>query len=212
MNDERLLFTRDFELVALDFEVQPYLDQLAANSELWDSGRDFRHIPRYGGELSPHRESQDIWVRHQNYEHLPAYDEPGGMEGMLKPEVSEWYAESKKLPAAFDMADAVCRVTRAIQLGGHYIIKVPAGKQVYPHRDFSWHSTYYDKYMVILQTAPEGVSFGWERSGILIPEAGDLWRFENDTVHWVLNSSEEDVLIATFSVRTFDRDRREILA
>ena len=44
----------------------------------------------------------------------------------------------------------------------------------------------------------------------MIPETGDLWNFENDTVHWVMNDSDEDMIIATFSVRTFDMDRREM--
>ena len=105
-----------------------------------------------------------------------------------------------------DMAETVCKYLGAIQLGGHYVIKVPAGKKVYPHIDFSWHSTYYNKYMVILKTQP-GVVFGWEHSGNLIPLTGDLWNFENNTKHWVYNDSDEDVLIATFSVRTFNMDR-----
>ena len=62
--------------------------------------------------------------------------------------------------------------------------------------------------MVILKTQP-GVVFGWERSGNLIPLTGDLWNFENDTNHWVYNDSDEDMLIATFSVRTFNMDRRD---
>lgn len=206
---ERATATQDFNLVATGFDTQPYLDQLAENPELWDM-RDFRKVSRYNGQLSPHRESNDIWVRHQSYDGLGDYDKPDGLESIHKPAVSEWYPESLKLPAAFDMAEKVCLALGAIQMGGHYVIRLEAGKKVYPHRDFSWHSTYYNKYMVILKTQ-EGVTFGWDRSGLLIPETGDLWNFENDTVHWVINNSNEDMLIATFSVRTFDMDRKEAL-
>ena len=205
---ERATATQDFNLVATGFDTQPYLDQLAENPELWDM-RDFRKVSRYNGQLSPHRESNDIWVRHQSYDGLGDYDKPDGLESIHKPAVSEWYPESLKLPAAFDMAEKVCLALGAIQMGGHYVIKLEAGKKVYPHRDFSWHSTYYNKYMVILKTQ-DGVTFGWDRSGLLIPETGDLWNFENDTVHWVINNSNEDMLIATFSVRTFDMDRKEV--
>lgn len=204
----RTIATRDFNLVATGFDTKPYLDQLIANPELFDQGRDFRKVPRYGGELSPHRDSQDIWVRHQNYESMGNYDTDAGRESILKPAVSEWYAESIKLPAAVDMAEKVCHVVGAIQMGGSYVIKIGAGKKVHPHSDFSWHSTYYNKYMVILKTQP-GVIFGWGRSGNLIPETGDMWNFENDTTHWVNNDSDEDMMIATFSVRTFDMDRKE---
>lgn len=205
---ERVTATQDFNLVATGFDTQPYLDQLALCPELWDV-RDFRKVSRYNGQLSPHRESNDIWVRHQSYDGLGDYDKPDGLESIHKPAVSEWYPESLKLPAAFDMAEKVCLALGAIQMGGHYVIRLEAGKKVYPHRDFSWHSTYYNKYMVILKTQ-EGVTFGWDRSGLLIPETGDLWNFENDTVHWVINNSNEDMLIATFSVRTFDMDRKEV--
>jgi hypothetical protein len=204
----RSLVMQDFNLVKTGFGTIPYLEQLSASPELWDSGRDFRKVPRYGGELSPHRESQDIWVRHQNYTDMGEYDTAAGRESIMKPAISVWYPEALKLPASIDMAQEVCRTVGAIQMGGHYVIKLGAGKKVYPHIDFSWHSTYYNKYMVILKTQP-GVIFGWDRSGILIPETGDLWNFENNTVHWVNNDSNEDMLIATFSVRTFDMDRRE---
>ena len=206
-NNGRLVPKKDFTLVGVNFNVLPYMAQLNAHPELWEQSRDFRKVPRYNGELSPHRESHDIWVRHQNYEALGEYDTEEGRESIMKSAISEWYPESLKLPAAVDMAEAVCRHLSAIQLGGHYVIKIPAGKKVYPHSDWSWHSTYYNKYMVILKTQP-GVVFGWERSGNLIPLTGDLWNFENDTNHWVYNDSDEDMLIATFSVRTFNMDRR----
>ena len=64
--------------------------------------------------------------------------------------------------------------------------------------------------MVILKAQP-GVRFGWDRSGILLPETGDLWNFENDSTHWVINDSDEDMLIATFSLRTFEMDRQAVL-
>jgi hypothetical protein len=204
----RTIAMQDFNLVATGFDVKPYLEQLAANPDLWDT-RDFRKVARYNGQLSPHRESNDIWVRHQSYDGLGKYDTPEGAASVHVPSISEWYPESLKLPAAFDMAEKVASQLGAVQMGGHYIIRLGAGKKVYPHRDFSWHSTYYNKYMVILKTQ-DGVKFGWERSGILIPETGDLWNFENDTVHWVVNDSDEDMIIATFSVRTFDMDRKEV--
>ena len=207
-NNGRLVPKKDFTLVGVNFNVLPYMAQLNAHPELWEQSRDFRKVPRYNGELSPHRESHDIWVRHQNYEALGEYDTEEGRESIMKSAISEWYPESLKLPAAVDMAEAVCRHLSAIQLGGSYVIRIPAGKKVYPHSDWSWHSTYYNKYRVILKTQP-GVVFGWERSGNLIPLTGDLWNFENDTNHWVYNDSDEDMLIATFSVRTFNMDRRD---
>lgn len=202
----RSIPTRNFNLVTTGFDVRPYIEQLAAHPELFGI-RNFRTVPRYGGQLSPHRDSQDIWVRHQNYDGMGNYDVPGN-DSLLKPAISEWYPESLKLPAAKDMAEKVCQTLGAIQMGGHYIIKLPPGNKVHPHIDFSWHSTYYNKYMVILK-CQSGVVFGWEGSGNLIPEIGDLWNFENDQLHWVNNDSEEDMLIATFSVRTFDMDRTE---
>ena len=207
-NNGRLVPKKDFKLVGYGFDVLPYMAQLYAHPELWEQSRDFRKVSRYNGELSPHRESQDIWVRHQNYEALGEYDTEEGRESIMKSAISEWYPESLKLPAAMDMAETVCRHLSAIQLGGSYVIRIPAGKKVYPHSDWSWHSTYYNKYMVILKTQP-GVVFGWERSGNLIPVTGDLWNFENDTNHWVYNDSDEDMLIATFSVRTFNMDQRD---
>ena len=209
-NNGRTIPMRDFNLVTQNIDVAPYMSQLLAHPELWDNARNFRKVPRYNGELSPHRDSQDIWVRHQNYDALGEYDTDAGRASIMKSAISEWYPESLKLPAAVDMAAYVCGGLGAIQMGGSYVIKIEPGKKVHPHRDFSWHSTYYNKYMVILKTQP-GVVFGWERSGNLIPETGDLWNFENDTNHWVNNDSDDDMLIATFSVRTFNMDKAELV-
>jgi hypothetical protein len=206
----RLVPKKEFQLLAAGLDVRPYIAQLRAHPELWDKGRDFRKVPRYGGELSPHRDSQDIWVRHQNYDALGAYDTEEGRKSIMQPAISEWYPEAKNLPAAITMAQHVCMHLGAVQLGGSYVIKIDAGKKVHPHRDFSWHSTFYKKYMVILKTQP-GVVFGWELSGNMIPDTGDLWTFENGGLHWVNNDSNEDMLIATFSVRTFDMDRQQVL-
>ncbi|GAC1609426.1 MAG: hypothetical protein NVS3B3_15990 [Aquirhabdus sp.] len=203
----RSIYKKHFKLIDTGFCTWPYMMQLLANQDLFGS-RNYRTVSRYDGELSPHRDSSDIWVRHQKYDEMGDYDKPEEKDCLMKPAVSEWYPEALKLPAAFDMAAQVCMRLGAIQMGGHYVIKIGPGKKVHPHKDFSWHSTYYNKYMVILKSQP-GVVFGWEDSGNLIPETGDLWNFENDTLHWVHNDSDEDMYIATFSVRTFEMDRLE---
>lgn len=204
----RLVPKRDFNLIARGFEVRPLVAQLRAHPELWETGRDYRTVSRFADQLSPHRESQDIWVRHQKYETLGDYATASGRDSIMTPAISEWYPESLKLPAIYDMAANVCMGVGAIQLGGIFVIKIDAKKKVYPHSDLSWHSTYYSKYMVVLK-AQEGTTLGWTRSGVLIPETGDLWKFENETDHWVYNDSDDDMLIAIFSIRTFNMDKQE---
>ncbi len=56
--------------------------------------------------------------------------------------------------------------------------------------------------------AKPGLVFGWD-SGELVPETGELWEVENDRTHWVYNGSDEDMIIATMNIRTFNRGYNE---
>jgi hypothetical protein len=196
---ERVLATHDFWLSGSGFPVQSLMDELAENPELWIHDRDFRMVEK-GGFKSPHRDSNDMWIRFNNYDNAQNPD-------FTDEHVSQWYPEALKLPSVFKAAAEVMGHVRGEQLGGIYLIKLPPGKWIHPHSDYSWHSVYYNKFVLMINAKP-GLVFGWD-SGELVPETGELWEVENDRTHWVYNGSDEDMIIATMNIRTFNRGYNE---
>jgi hypothetical protein len=125
---------------------------------------------------SPHREVSDIWVR---------YCDPSAMTA--GPHESVWY------PTDFDaqhIVKTILNLLGADQLGGVLITKIPAGKSVYPHKDFGWHATHYQKLAVCIAANHEQ-SFNFEGEEMR-SEDGDCFTFDNHFTHWVSNPSQEE--------------------
>lgn len=162
------------EALPLRFDVQPLLDQLARNPDVWNE-----HRERTVTEGTPHREVSDIWVRYG--------DTP---DACARPHESHWYPCVQKIPAAWSLARRVFRAVGGKRLGGVLITKVPAGSEVKPHVDNGWHAAYYEKFAVQLAGNKEQ-AFHFE-DGSLSALPGDVYTFQNDRLHWVTNPSAED--------------------
>ncbi len=88
-----------------------------------------------------------------------------------------------------DLCDSVISITGAKEIGGVLVTRIPAGKQVYPHKDFGWHAEHYEKYAVQIR-GNRNQKFCFEDSE-LVTESGDLFTFVNQHGHWVTNPSDE---------------------
>jgi hypothetical protein len=128
---------------------------------------------------SPHRECDDIWVRYQN--------------STIRPDGSfdcGWWDVADELPAVVSLCQSVGAIVYSQDMGGVLVTRIPAGKQVYPHKDFGWHAQYYEKFAVQI-AGNKDQAFCFE-DGSLSPESGDVFTFCNQATHWVTNESAED--------------------
>ena len=158
------------------FDVSSLAQQLAAHPEVWNEYRWRTEHPR-----SPHREIDDIWAR---------YNAPENVGSRFnEPHEAVWYPVVEKLPALRPLVFDVMRTVEGEHLGGVLITRVPAGKQVYPHVDQGWHALHYRKFAVQIAGNVEQ-SFCFENEGLsALP--GELYEFNNQAPHWVVNPTPE---------------------
>ena len=147
-------------------------------TDLWDK-YPFRRLRN-----SPHKEMVDIYVRFMN---LQPYLRTGDSSLLGKPHKSIWY-ESEIATLVKPIAKKIMDHVNGKQLGGILITKLPPNKQIYPHRDYGWHAEYYDKYYVCIKDG--GSRFIFE-DGEINPTENDVWKFNNQQTHSVVNANKE---------------------
>lgn len=173
-------------------DVEPLRAQLEDHPEL------FGQYPMRGDfEGSPHAEMTDIWVR---YNDIKPHLESGDFSTFGDPHDSIWYPSADLLPQAKAISFALMAHVNGERLGGVLITKLPAGGKIARHVDGGWHAAYYRKYYVPVQNAPGSV-FAFE-DGVITPEMGRAYWFDNSYPHWVENNSAEDRIAMIVCIRT----------
>ena len=168
-----------FERIAQDIGISPILSEIEDNRHLF--GEFSARTDAYG---SPHGEIKDIWVR---YGDISAMVESGDYSGIADEHESIWLQD---LPEAKKICYKVMSMVGGDRLGGVLITTLPMGGKISPHVDGGWHAAYYDKYYVPIKNKPGSV-FGFA-DGVIDPDVGDVWKFDNSILHWVNNDSDSE--------------------
>lgn len=163
------------------------------NNNLWDR-YDMRTRMFEG---SPHREVSDIWLRYRTWDE---FDRERPCEFSNEHD-SVWYAAAYIMPKIRQFIDDFFVHYEGDQLGGCLITKIPPGKCVYPHSDAgAWHSTYFNKKILVLLQSATGQTFEFEDE-IHEGETGDIFEFDNHPVHAVYNRSDVDRISLIMAIR-----------
>jgi hypothetical protein len=105
--------------------------------------------------------------------------------------VSVWYPVASVVPQLKDVVGEVLAELPPSLLGGVLVTRIPPGGYVAPHIDRGWHAEFYNqKYAVQLLGHPEQ-AFCF-RNASLSPATGDVFWFDNQRTHWVVNNSDQD--------------------
>ena len=163
--------------------VQPLLDQLAANPQLWNE-----NVFRTGGAYTgnPHQRIDDIIVRFRDWK-----DWQNDRRSFVdEPHDSVWWGPYAKLPAIQELVFDLMRWFYATRLGMVLITRIPPHTNVGRHIDKGWHAEHYLKFAVQLKAAP-GQFFCYD-SMRLETKPGDLYAFDNSQPHWVENPTDEE--------------------
>lgn len=178
--------------VTKSLNVLPLQQELLANLDEFDKYDYRRTFPN-----SPHAQMNDIWVR---YNDIRPFEEKGSLDGFESEHDSVWYPVLDKLPSVKKVVFDLMRIVDGERLGGILITKLPAGGHIARHTDAGWHAQYYDKFYVpILNT--KGSTFGFD-DGVIDPDLGDAWWFDNSNPHWVDNKSDIDRIAMIVCIRT----------
>lgn len=86
------------------------------------------------------------------------------------------------------------------RLGRIIINKIAPGGRIYPHEDTPAHAEYYDRFHVVIQSAP-GVQFNAGDESVYMA-TGEVWWFDNSAMHEVINNSDTDRIHMVVDIRT----------
>lgn len=134
---------------------------------------------------TPHQQIDDIWVRYNSIDNFK-----GDLHAFNARHKSEWYSVAGTHPRLRELSEEVLEKAGGGTLGGVLITRIPPGGGVAPHTDSGWHASYYyDKYAVQLQGNQEQ-AFCF-RGHEVRAEPGQVYWFDNQQEHWVINDSDE---------------------
>lgn len=177
-------------MIADGLRVSPLAAQLRMHKHLWGE-----HPERVRG-VSPHADSQDIWVR---------YRRPGDLissKNFAEPHFSVWYPAADALPAAKHLALEMMRAVGGTHLGGVLLTKIPPGGKILPHDDRgTWHAETMDFKVWLLIDANEGCVNTCEDEAVNM-RAGEAWTFSNLKTHSVENNGDTDRICLIICMRT----------
>lgn len=157
--------------------------RLLSNPHLWNQNSGRTISPD-----SPHHQLDDIWVRFGSEE--DQYTD--------NPHKANWYPSAKDLGVAPLCLD-IMRAYNGTELGGVLITRIPPGCTCRPHKDLGWHARTYEKIAIQIMSAP-GQAFCFEGEQ-LETKPGDVYWFNNQEIHWVINPTEYERITMIVCVR-----------
>jgi hypothetical protein len=172
-----------------DIDVSQALAEVLAADDMWGAIQ-----LRTMAADSPHRETQDVWLRYR------AADELTDAEAFSTPHWSSWYPCMARLPSLKPIIFDVMRRVEGTHLGGCLLTRIPAGKRVYEHTDGGWHAeTMNAKLYVILQANAACINYCGDDQAVM--ESGSVWRFDNSLPHSVINGGGSDRIACIVTCR-----------
>jgi hypothetical protein len=106
----------------------------------------------------------------------------------------------KALPEARPIVMGLMARVGGERLGRVIINKIAPGGRIFPHADTPVHAQYWDRFHVVLQSAP-GVYFRTGDEDVYMAP-GETWWFQNAEEHEVINNSNCDRIHMVVDIRT----------
>lgn len=178
---------KNFLRIADGVDVVPLLMALKANPLLWD-----QNTLRTDHEGTPHTEVSDIWLRFNAME--------DGVATVMDEHESVNYPAFFQLTPARQIIFGLMSRVQGERLGRCLITLLPPGAKIDPHVDGGEHAAYYERYHVVLQSLPGTVFRAGDESVHMNP--GEIWWFDNQQEHEVINNSADDRIHMIIDIRT----------
>lgn len=167
-----------FNKIHSDLDISLARNEIANNDHLFGE----YSARKYASPI--HAQMTDIWLR---YGDIREMIKSGDYSKIASEHDSIWL---KDLPECKRLCFKIMSLVDGERLGGVLITKLPPGGQILPHNDSGWHADYYDKYYVPIENS-KGAVFGFD-DGVIDPDLGDAWAFDNSYNHWVDNNTDQD--------------------
>lgn len=181
--------------MAYGLNVTPLNLAIARRPELWKEDTYLRDYPQ-----GPFKEIESIMLRfpvksvfeteEELQKHASTYDQHESID----------YPPYAKLTEARPIVMGLMAQVGGERLGRVMINKIAPGGRIFPHADTPAHAEYYDRFHVVLQSAP-GVDFRAGDEHVYMG-VGEVWWFDNSKIHEVVNNSAIDRIHMIVDIRT----------
>lgn len=181
--------------VAYGLNVTPLNLAIIRRPELWKEDTYLRDYPQ-----GPFKEIESIMLRfpvksvfeteEELQKHASTYDQHESID----------YPPYAKLTEARPIVMGLMAQVGGERLGRVMINKIAPGGRIFPHADTPSHAEYYDRFHVVLQSAP-GVDFRAGDEHVYMG-VGEVWWFDNSKEHEVINNSGVDRIHMIIDIRT----------
>lgn len=171
------------------------IHRLAKMQEAWKADTYLRDYPQ-----GPFGDTESLILRfpsrsvHETEEALQTHDASFDQHENFDQPVFKLLPEAR--PLIFQLMTAV----QGERLGRVLINKLKPGGRIYPHADTPVHAEYWDRFHIVLQSAP-GSLFRCGDEQVHM-ETGDVWWFNNRLEHEVVNNSADDRIHMVIDIRT----------
>lgn len=177
-------------MIAEGIDVAAALAQIDAAPGFWGQ------FPARTEGQSPHRESQDIWLRFRPWAELTDRLKYG------EPHFAVWYEAWHVLPALRPIVFDIMRLVEAEYVGGVLLTRIPAGARIHPHHDRgSWHAEWLNTKVYLILRANAACLNRYEDEAMVM-RPGEAWRFNNLVSHSVENNGETERIALIITMRT----------
>jgi len=176
----------NFQCLAANVDTIPLMNAIMRDPDLWN-----QHTLRTTHPGTAHSEVDDIWLRFNDI------DEP---EGVPNDTDCINFPAFWSLPQARPLIFDLMRRVEGERLGRVLITRLAPGCKIDPHVDGGAPATYYDRFHIVLNSAP-GCLF---RAGdeTVHMGTGQVWWFDNTKEHEVINNSVDDRIHLIIDIRT----------
>lgn len=167
----------------------PLLNQVMRQPSLWKEDTYLRDYPQ-----GPFEDVETIFLR------FP----PSSVSELERSQKDQhecvWMDGAVHLPAARSIIFQLMQLVEGERLGRVMINKIRPNGRIFPHADTPEHAEYWDRFHVVLQSAP-GCTFRCGDETVHMP-IGEVWWFQNAIEHEVLNGSAVDRIHMIVDIRT----------
>ena len=196
---------RNFQRIAQGIDILPLLHSVRLQSNLWN-----QYTVRTSHPRSAHRVVDDIVLRYSKFDTGDDF-----IEKVCCSIDAVTYPAWSKLPFAQTVIFAVMARVQGVHLGRCMITRVAPGIAIPLHTDRIAEAEeifpdkippalYYERYHVVLQSAPGSIFKCGEETVAMAP--GEVWWFNNQIPHEVMNNSVEDRIHLIADIRTATDD------
>jgi len=188
----------NFQRIATGLAVMPLvlaLKRYHKSHDVWKEDTFLRDYPQ-----GPFGDTESVILRfparsvHETEAALKAHEANFDQHENIDQPVFAMFPEARGL--IFDLMAAV----QGERLGRCMINKLRPGGRIFPHADTPVHAAYWDRFHIVLQSAP-GSNFRCGMESVHMA-AGDCWWFNNLIEHEVVNNSADDRIHLVVDIRT----------